>query len=208
MKTEHKSKRTILNKDKSYWPVLAVITAFAVFAVWLAIPSTSQAEADVVVYKSPSCGCCSLWIEHLRENGLEVDIVSVVNTGKVHNRVGVPRKLGSCHTAVVGDYWVEGHVPADLVQKLMSEQPANIRGIAAPGMSIGSPGMEGPDATEYKVLAYDAVGKTNVYATRQGKTTAQRIPTGSCDAAGETSGDATRQGKTTAQTIPTDDCGT
>ncbi len=180
MKTDDKLKRTILKKVKSYGLVLAVISAIPVFANWLAIPSTSQAEADVVVYKSPTCGCCSKWIEHLRENGLEVDIVSVGNTAAIRKRVGVPRELGSCHTAVVGDYWVEGHVPADLIQQLMTEKPADIRGISAPGMSIGSPGMEGPDATEYKVLAHEVAGKTSVYATRQGKTTVQQIPTGSC----------------------------
>lgn len=207
MNTKDDSKRNIFKKGKLYWPVLAVFAAVAVFAIWSGVPATAEAEADVVVYKSPSCGCCSLWIEHLRDSGLEVNVVSVNSTEPVRSRLGVPGKLASCHTAVVGDYWVEGHVPADLVQQLMAEQPANIRGISAPGMPPGSPGMEGPNASEYKVMAHDTEGKTNVYATRQGKTTAQRILTGSCDSAGNTSVDATRQGETTPQQIPTGSCG-
>lgn len=72
---------------------------------------------------------------------------------------GVPRELGSCHTAVAGDYWIEGHVSADLVRRLMAEKPTNIRGISVPGMSMGSPGMEDPHVSEYRVLAYDAEGQ-------------------------------------------------
>ncbi len=173
MKTDDRLKLTILKKVKSYGLVLAVISAIPVFAVWLAIPSTSQAVADVVVYKTPICDCCDKWVEHLRDNGFEISVVNVAKTENVRKRVGVPQGLASCHTAVVGDYWIEGHVPADLVQQLMAEKPANIRGMSAPRMSPGSPGMEGPNVSEYKVLAYDAQGNTSVYATRQGKTTAQ-----------------------------------
>ena len=164
---------SILEKSKSYWPVLATFAAVTALIIWSGVPATAEAEADVVVYKSPTCGCCSLWLDHLRNNGLKVRVVSVSNSRDVRKRFGVPRELGSCHTAVAGDYWIEGHVPADLVRQLMAEKPANIRGISAPGMSIGSPGMEGPNASEYKVLAYDAQGKTSVYATRQGNTTVQ-----------------------------------
>jgi hypothetical protein len=177
MNTKDESKRTILEKGKSLWPVLAVMVAIVMFAIWSDVPATSQSEAeamaDVVVYKTPICDCCDKWVEHLRDNGFEVSVLSVRNTEEVRKRVGVPGGLASCHTAVVSDYWIEGHVPADLVQQLMAEKPANIRGMSAPRMSPGSPGMEGPNVTEYKVLAYDAQGNTSVYATRQGKTTAQ-----------------------------------
>lgn len=173
MNTKDEVKSNILEKSKSFWPVLAVFAAVAAFASWSGIPTNAEAEADVVVYKSPTCGCCGQWVEHLRDNGLDVKVVRVNSTEPIRLRLGVPRKLASCHTAVTGDYWVEGHVPADLVRQLMTEQPANIRGIAAPGMSIGSPGMEGPNASEYEVMAYDATDNVSVYATRQGNTTAQ-----------------------------------
>lgn len=81
----------------------------------------------------------------------------------------MPQELSSCHTATVGDYWVEGHVPADLIKRLVSGQPPDIRGVAVPGMPIGSPGMEGPNPVEYEVLAYDKDGQTHVYAARQGQ---------------------------------------
>ena len=133
-------------------------------------PTMSAEDTDIVVYKTPACGCCSNWIAHLRDSGLEVSVVNVPNTQPVQSRVGVPRRLGSCHTAVIGDYWVEGHVPADLIQRLMAEKPEDIRGIAAPGMPPGSPGMEGPNAVRYDVLAYGSDGNTTVYASRQGQT--------------------------------------
>ena len=84
-------------------------------------------------------------------------------------KVGVPPQLLSCHTGTINGYWVEGHVPADLVQKLITEKPTDIRGISAPGMPKGSPGMEGPNPAQYDIIAYHANGTTSVYATRQGK---------------------------------------
>jgi len=169
MKTNMSWQQISLENGKKYWLFLAVISAIAVFAGWSVNLATSEAEASVVVYKSPSCGCCSQWVEHLRRNGLEVDVVNVNSTEPVRIRLGVPRKLTSCHTAVAGDHWVEGHVPADLVQRLIAERPDDIRGIAVPGMPVGSPGMEGPNASEYKVMSYDRAGNTSVYATRQGQ---------------------------------------
>ena len=95
--------------------------------------------------------------------------MNVRNTQPIQSRLGVPRQLGSCHTAVVGDYWVEVHVPADLIQRLITEKPDNIRGIAIPGMVMGSPGMEGPNPVDYDVVAYDTEGNTIVYGSRQGR---------------------------------------
>ena len=131
-------------------------------------PTTHARNADIVVYKTPTCSCCRKWVAHLRDAGLNVGVVNVNSTQPMQTRVGVPRKLGSCHTAVVGDYWVEGHVPADLIQRLIVEKPDDIRGIAVPGMPIGSPGMEGSNPVLYDILAYGNDGNTNVYATRQG----------------------------------------
>jgi len=160
-------------KRKIPWLLLTTGTAAAVLVALIMLPSgptISAEDTDIVVYKTPTCGCCSKWIAHLRDSGLEVSVVNVPNTQLVQSRVGVPRRLGSCHTAVVGDYWVEGHVPADLIQGLMAEKPEDIRGIVVPGMPAGSPGMEGPNPVKYDVLAYGSDGNTTVYATRQGLT--------------------------------------
>ncbi len=169
--------RRMAKKRKTQGPLLTLIgavVAVAALAVWLSAPTTISENAGIVVYKTPTCGCCNNWVAHLRNSGLEVSVVNVSNTQPIRSRVGVPRKLGSCHTAVVGDYWVEGHVPADLIQRLMVEKPEDIRGIAVPGMPVGSPGMEGPDPVRYDILAYDADGNTTVYATRQGRGSAEK----------------------------------
>ena len=134
------------------------------------MPSEASSTLEVVVYKTASCGCCIDWVSHLERNELRVEVVNVPSTIPTREREGVPHELGSCHTAVVGDYWVEGHVPADLVHRLMQEQPKDIEGIAVPGMPIGSPGMEGPGAVQYDVIAYHSDGSTSIYATRQGET--------------------------------------
>lgn len=124
---------------------------------------------EITVYKSPQCGCCSKWVEHLEESGFEVEVKTVNDTMAVKQRIGVPGQFSSCHTAIVGDYWVEGHVPADLVQKLLADHPDDIKGIAVPGMPQGSPGMESPNPEEYEILSIDDNGKVAVYATRMGK---------------------------------------
>jgi hypothetical protein len=149
---------------------IAVIAIIAAGAVWMAPPRVAPEDADVVVYKTATCGCCNKWVDHLRENNLSVSVVNVRETQSTQQRLGVPATLGSCHTAKVGDYFVEGHVPADLVQQLLDEQPEGIRGIAVPGMPIGSPGMEGPNPVEYEVVSVDLQGDVAVYATRQGQT--------------------------------------
>lgn len=139
-----------------------------VLAVWPGNQPAASAGEEIVVYKTPTCGCCNDWVQHLRDAGLEVSVVNVDSTQSIRAEAGVPNRLGSCHTAVVGDYFVEGHVPADLVRGLMTSKPDNLRGITVPGMPIGSPGMEGPNPVEYDVLALDSDGKVFVYATRQG----------------------------------------
>ena len=172
MNAKHKMKRssaTRLSVPGRWIAVAATVAVIAAAAAWLGIPTTDAEGADIVVYKTPSCGCCGNWVAHLRDKGLEVSVVNVPNTQPTRDRLGVPRQLGACHTAEAGKYWVEGHVPADLIQRLMSDKPDNIRGIAVPGMPMGSPGMEGPNAVEYQVLAYGTDGKTTVYATRQGR---------------------------------------
>ncbi|MFW5955134.1 MAG: DUF411 domain-containing protein [Rhodothermales bacterium] len=117
------------------------------------------------MYKSPTCACCEKWAEHLEENGFEVARENVNDLAPVKMRHGVPYQMSSCHTAVVGDYVVEGHVPADVVRRMLREKP-DIKGIAVPGMPIGSPGMEGPNPQSYDVIALKKDGSREVYASR------------------------------------------
>ncbi len=102
---------------------------------------------------------------HLLENGFEVRTIEVADLGELKARHGVRPQLQSCHTAVVGGYVVEGHVPADVIARLLEERP-DIAGLTVPGMPMGSPGMEGPYTESYDVLAFDAQGNTSVYASR------------------------------------------
>lgn len=126
---------------------------------------TPDETPTVVVYKTPTCGCCSDWVTHMRENGFEVVAHDVEDVNPIKQRFGLPASLGSCHTALVGDYVVEGHVPAADVQRLLRERP-DVTGIAVPGMPIGSPGMEveGRAAQPYQVISFDRQGRTAVFA--------------------------------------------
>jgi hypothetical protein len=126
----------------------------------------SVAPPVVTVYKDASCDCCGRWVKHLSSNGFVVTTRDVLNIEEVKRTMGVPAGLESCHTAVVGKYVVEGHVPADVVKKMLAEKPA-IQGIAVPGMPNGSPGMEmGGKADKYDVIAFTRDGKKSVYARR------------------------------------------
>lgn len=129
------------------------------------VPAPSSPLPTVTVYKSPTCGCCGKWIAHLRSAGFTVVAHDTDDLNGVQSALGVPFRLGSCHTAKVGNYVIEGHVPADLIQKLLTEHPPLV-GLAVPGMVTGSPGMEGPGAVPYDVVAWDRSGKTTVYAHR------------------------------------------
>ncbi len=130
--------------------------------------SAVASDAELVVFKSPYCGCCHKWIDHLRESGLTVAVKDVASTQPVREEVGVPPAMASCHTAVAGGYWIEGHVPADIIKELLDKRPSDISGVAVPGMPAGSPGMEGPNPVTYDIVAYGTDGKSHVYATRQG----------------------------------------
>ena len=121
-------------------------------------------KAEFMVYKSPTCGCCSKWIEHLEANGFEVKSENRQDMATVKAANGVPAHLASCHTAIIDGYVVEGHVPAEDIARLLEQRPA-LSGLAVPRMPIGSPGMEGPNAERYQVLGFDAEGGVVSYAT-------------------------------------------
>ena len=143
--------------------LLSVVAVCALFAcagnstsadgVPVASVSDAAPSPEITVYKSPTCGCCSLWVDHLEENGFAVDVVEMENLNAVRNYYDIPDELAACHTAVVDGYVVEGHVPADDIKRLLEERPEAI-GISVPGMPIGSPGMEveGRPAESYDVI--------------------------------------------------------
>lgn len=134
--------------------VVALITTF------------SFAKDAMTVYKSASCGCCGKWVDHMKENGYKVKTIIKEDMSSVKNRLGVPQKLSSCHTAVINGYIVEGHVPSDVVDKMLKEKP-NIKGIASPGMPIGSPGMEQGDMKQPNtIVTFDKDNKYFIYANK------------------------------------------
>lgn len=145
--------------------------AFALFPIFALVseakPSEKKAGQEVsptkvVVYKSPTCGCCVKWEEHLKANGFAVESVSTDTLGAKKKELGVPSALHSCHTAVVNGYVVEGHVPASSIKKLLDSK-STLKGLAVPGMPMGSPGMEGPRKDSYNVIGFDKQGKQTVF---------------------------------------------
>jgi hypothetical protein len=128
-------------------------------------PATSPTLRDIVVYKDPNCGCCAEWVKHIKAAGFKVNVQDTKEMDTVKRSFGVPKALESCHTGRIGKYTIEGHVPADLIARLVKDQPKAI-GLAVPGMPMGSPGMEGSGKQAYDVLLFDGVGNTSVYAKR------------------------------------------
>ncbi len=120
----------------------------------------------VEVYKTPTCGCCVKWIAHLEAAGFRVKATDLRDLRGIKARLGVPQRLGSCHTARVGNYVVEGHVPTDVILRLLAEKPA-VAGLTVPGMPLGSPGMEAPNAPPYSVYAFTEDGKVYRYSLEQ-----------------------------------------
>jgi hypothetical protein len=118
---------------------------------------------QLVVYKDPNCGCCTKWVEHMRQAGFRVETHDTSGVDGIKDQAGVPTGARSCHTGLVGGYAIEGHVPAEAVRRLLREHPADVAGLAVPGMVIGSPGMEGPEPQHYDVIAFTKDGRTSVY---------------------------------------------
>lgn len=128
-------------------------------------PARPQAATDLKVFLTPTCGCCGIWTDHMAAAKFNVIREVTRDLQAVPARKRVPAHLQTCHTAVVGDYVVEGHVPADVVRQMLKEKP-KIAGIAVPGMPIGSPGMEGPTPRSYSIIAFRSDGTTYEYARR------------------------------------------
>lgn len=139
------------------WKAIAVPLA-------LLMSAQAAAAASIEVMKSPYCGCCAKWIEHLKEHGFEVKVVNTDRLGAIKDELKVPEALRSCHTAKIGKYVVEGHVPVSDINRLLKEKP-HATGIAVAGMPVGAPGMEHGDHKEpYKTMLFGK-GGTKVYAS-------------------------------------------
>lgn len=137
-----------------------------VFAGRLALAEIGETK-DIVVYRSPSCGCCGKWVKHLKDNNFNVIDNVVHDVDSVKRKYGVPSELASCHTAVVGDYVIEGHVPVEDIEKLLSLK-ADVSGIAVPGMPVGTPGMEMGDRKDaYKVIAFDKESRKQIFSVHE-----------------------------------------
>lgn len=132
--------------------------------------SAEPDRAEITVYRSPTCGCCIAWVEHLQRAGFGVEVVDV-NQNQLYAlkaRLGLTVELASCHTAILGDYFIEGHVPAGDIARLLEERPP-AAGLAVPGMPIGSPGMEMGDEKEaFDTLLVLEDGSTEIYEHHPG----------------------------------------
>lgn len=157
--TDHLTRRDFLTRAAVFAGAAAFVTSGA-----NALPPATR----VTVYKDPSCGCCTKWTEAMRAAGFGIDARDTPNINAVKASLGVPDALASCHTGVVAGYLFEGHVPPDLIQKVLRERPPLV-GLFVPGMPSGSPGMESPNPDRYDIIAVSRDRRQSVYATRMGR---------------------------------------
>jgi hypothetical protein len=143
--------------------ILSLALGAGALAVLPAVAATKLPQVEV--FKSPYCECCSAWVEHMKAAGFDVRVTLVTDTTAARKRLGMPDKFGSCHTATVGGYVLEGHVPAIEVKKLLAAKPVAV-GLSVPGMPPGSPGMDvGTREDPYKVFLIDKSGHETVFAS-------------------------------------------
>lgn len=161
----------IVGMTRRAWIRAAVVTGGAAFVAGGAWWKTTGYGGDptlvpITVHLSPTCGCCKRWVAHLETSGFRVSKDVIADVSPVKTLLAIPETLWSCHTAEVVGYALEGHVPSDLIHRMLRERPP-IAGLAVPGMPIGSPGMEQPGSSErYEVLTFTRAGETAVYAVR------------------------------------------
>lgn len=148
-----------MNKQSKTFTV--ILSMLLVFAFNLMAPRVIAEE--IMVYKSPTCGCCKKWVSHLEDKGFDVKTKNMSDVRPIKNKYGVEQKFQSCHTAKIGKYFIEGHVPAKDIKRLLKEKP-DIKGLSVPGMVMGSPGMEGHRKDKYNVLAIDKNDNATVYS--------------------------------------------
>lgn len=139
-------------------------------AAWLALAAgvaRGEALPEVLMYKDPNCGCCGAWAERLEAEGFRVKTVPAADMASIKKRFAVPQRLTSCHTAKVGSYVIEGHVPPAAIKRLLREKPA-VAGLSVPGMPLGSPGMEVPGKKDaYDVVTFGGAGGSRVFESHR-----------------------------------------
>lgn len=134
-----------------------------IFLVMVMTVTAEKNTPQITVYKSPTCGCCKAWIAHLQKNGFDVIAEDRNDLPVIKGAIGVNAEYQSCHTAVVNGYFIEGHVPASDIKRLLREKP-NAAGLSVPGMPMGSPGMEGPRKDPYTVLLINKDGSKKEFS--------------------------------------------
>jgi hypothetical protein len=140
-------------------------TMLAMLGLMAPLPAFAAAPIQVILYKNPECGCCEGYAAYLRQNGFSVDVKPTNDLAEISLKAGVPEELEGCHTAFIDGYVVDGHVPIEVIRKLLSERPP-IAGITLPGMPPGSPGMFGTKTEPFIIYAVTRDGKApTVYAT-------------------------------------------
>ena len=137
---------------------------YSLAAALLALSPAAAQAGGMTVYKTPTCGCCKAWVAHLRDAGFEVQVRDLTDVTPEKQRLGVPPRLASCHTAEIDGYVIEGHVPAADIRRLLGSRPA-VTGIAVPGMPMGSPGMEYGPPVPYDVIAFRPDGTLELFAS-------------------------------------------
>ncbi|MGB0712588.1 MAG: DUF411 domain-containing protein [Gammaproteobacteria bacterium] len=142
----------------------AILTSLLLGGTLLSAPAMADEQQTIMVYKTPTCGCCTKWVSHLRNSGFEVQTTDLSDLRMIKKMSGIEPKLASCHTALVDGYTIEGHVPAADIERLLAERP-DAKGLTVPGMPMGSPGMEHPNPQRYQVMLLDNDGNTEVFAT-------------------------------------------
>ena len=143
---------------------MKIIRCTLLLGMLLSTPSTwAQSATAIEVFKSAYCGCCEKWIEHLQQNGFKVKAQNVNDVSAVRRAAGLPDRFSSCHTAKIGNYLVEGHVPATDIRRLLAEKPKAL-GVAVPSMPPGSPGMESTKPIPYETLLVQADGSYRTFA--------------------------------------------
>ena len=155
-------------KNPLYTSVTSILLATASTLAQPVLASSIQGFNDtdgraITIYKSPSCGCCQSWVEYLEANGFETKIVNTNNLYEIKQKHNVPREMASCHTALINDLVIEGHVPASDILAYLENPQFNIIGLSVPGMIQGSPGMETGKKEEYQVIAFSANGQQSVF---------------------------------------------
>jgi hypothetical protein len=142
--------------------IIASIMALSV-GLYYALNSSSgdasqSGDIKAVVYKSPTCGCCGVYASYLKRTGIDVSVIDLDDMTPIKEQYGISPAVQSCHTTVIGDYFIEGHIPVEAIRKVLSEKP-NIKGIALPGMPSGSPGMPGPKQGTFDISALSPSGE-------------------------------------------------